>query len=565
MINTALNPEFPITNFMRDFQTAMINLGGEHSAEVAARVAKGIPGAIRGIWQSTFETSGGLEEGAETWRKLFDEMEAEGGTIGFFGLEDIDTKIRKMQSKLDKKHGILGATARGIGHVRDVVLDANLSVENAARLSAYKVIKGDALAASARENNISVESMLAQNEESGLYEKEVSEAKAKAASVAKNLTVNFNRKGELAPVLNSAYLFYNATIQGSARIFTAMKHPRVRKIIGGVAATSFALAMYNRGAGGDDDDGIPHWDKLSDYQKQTNLIIMKPDGSGEFLLKIRLPYGYNVFWYTGIAAHDLMFNPRMTVPRTGMNMVTTALNAFNPIQGADFLDTLTPTFLKPFEQHWQNTNFMGGQVKPEYPFDNYDRPDSQKAFKSTNPQLREMMAAINEWTGGDTTHSGLIDFSPEIVKHYTNWALGGMGMTGWRAGDVATKWATGEPWEWKDVPFARQVTGKVGTRFDSERFYEAVKEINAVEAGLNQRKGTPEWNDYRQKYQHTHRLSLQMKGVKKIIKRLRDQRDAAYAAEDTEKANEIREEIRQHMMKFSMAFEAAQVTDLENR
>ena len=537
MINTALNPEFVITNFERDFSTAMINLGGEHSAAIAARVAKGIPSAIRGIWQSTFETSG-----TSPWRALFDEMEAEGGTIGFFGLEDIDTKVKKIQKKVERKDTILGATMRGIEHVRDVVLDANLSVENAARLSAYKVVKEEGLA-------------------NGMTE---ADARANAASVAKNLTVNFNRKGELAPVLNSAYLFFNATIQGSARIFTAMSHPRVRKIVAGVAATSFALALFNRGAGGDDDDGIPYYDKISDYKKQTSMIIMKPDGSGEYW-SIRLPYGYNLFWYSGVAMHDLMFNPRMTVPRTGMNMVTTALNAFNPIQGADFLDTITPTFLKPFEQHAQNINFMEGQIKPEYPFDNYDRPDSQKSFKSTNPQLKEMMAAMNELTGGDTTHSGLIDFSPEIVKHYVSWLTGGAGMTAARTVGTVTNLVQGEPIEQKNVPFARQVGGKVGTRFDSERFYDAVKEINAVEAGLKQRAGTPEWRDYQQKYRETHKLSLKMKGVKKRIKRLRDQRDAAYTAEDTEKANEIREEIRQHQMKFSLAFEDAQTTDAENR
>jgi hypothetical protein len=526
-----------ITNFERDFQTAMINLGGEHSAAVAARVAKGIPSAIRGIWQSTFDTSG-----TSPWRALFDEMEAEGGTIGFFGLEDIETKVKKIQKKLEKRDGILGRSMRGIEAIRDVVLDANLSVENAARLSAYKVVKEDSIAG-------------------GMTE---ADAKAKAASVAKNLTVNFNRKGELAPVLNSAYLFFNATVQGSARIFTAMKSPRVRKILGGVVATSFALALYNRGAGGDDDDGIPHYDKIDDWKKQTSMIIMKPDGSGEYW-SIRLPYGYNVFWYSGVAMDGLMNDPRKTVAHTAMSMVTTALNAFNPIQGADFLDTITPTFLKPFEQHAQNTNFMGGNVKPEYPFDNYDRPDSQKSFKSTNPQLKEMMVALNELTGGDTTHSGLIDFSPEIVKHYVGWLTGGAGMFGTRALSTATNLAQGEPIDVRNVPFARQVTGKVGSRFDSERFYGAVKDINAVEAGLKQRIGTDEWRPYQKKWAETHKLSLQMKGTKKIIKNLRARRDAAYTAEDTELANEIREDIRQRMMVFSMAFEDAQATDLENQ
>jgi predicted ABC-type ATPase len=529
MINTALNPEFVITNFERDFQTAMVNLGGEHSAAIAAKVMKNIPGAIRGIWQSTFDTSGQSE-----WRALFNEMEKEGGTIGFFGLEDINTKVKKIQNRLADRHGVLGRTKKGIAAVRDVVLDANLSVENAARLAAYKVIKDESMA-------------------NGMSEKE---AKARAASVAKNLTVNFNRKGELAPVLNSAYLFYNASIQGSARIFTALKSPRVRKIVGGIMATSFALAMYNRNAGGDDEDEIAHWDKISDYTKQTNLIIMHPDGSGNFT-KVRLPYGYNVFYYAGTAMHDMMFDPRKTAAGTTMNMLSAMMNAFNPIQGADFLDTVTPTFLKPYEQDARNINFMEAPLKPENPFDNYDRPESQKAFKSTNPQLVELLQAINKATGGDQTHSGLIDISPEIVKHYVGWLTGGAGLFGTRAIGTAINLATDQEIDMKNVPFLRTLGGKPGSHFDTERFYDAVKEVNAVEAQLKLLKGTEDYADYKADNSEVHRLSFHMNRYKNKIKRLREARDKAYADDDRTLAEEKREAMRLEMMEFSQKYDEA--------
>lgn len=528
MINTALNPEFVITNFERDFQTAMINLGGEHSPAIAARVMKGIPGAVRGIWQSTFDTKGTSE-----WRALFDEMEKEGGTIGFFGLEDIETKVQNIQRKLTDNHGVLGRTKQGILAVRDVVLDANLSVENAARLSSYKVIKEEAIA-------------------NGMSE---ADAKAEAASVAKNLTVNFNRKGELAPVLNSAYLFYNASIQGSMRIITALKSKNVRKIVGGVMATSFALAMYNRGAG-DDDDGIPYWDKISDYTKQTNIIVMHPDGSGNYS-KIKLPYGYNVFFYAGIAMNDLMFNDRVSTAKTAMNILSTTMNAFNPIQGADLLDTLTPTFLKPYEQDARNINFMGAKLKPEFPFDTYDRPESQKHFKSTNPQLKEMMAAINEATGGDETHSGIIDLSPEIVKHYVSWLTGGAGMFGTRTIGTISDLATGEEIDMKNVPFLRTLGGKPGSHYDADRFYSAIKEVAATEAQLKLLKGTDEYGDYKAEKSELHKLAIHVKRYKNKIKRLREQRDKAYLDDDKELANEKREEIRQSMMEFTMKYEDA--------
>ena len=529
MINTALNPEFVITNFERDFQTAMVNLGGEHSAEIAAKVAKNIPSAIRGIWQETFDT-----KGKSVWRSLYKEMQEEGGTIGFFGLEDIDAKVRKIQNKLIDRHGILGRTKKGVATVRDVVLDANLSVENAARLAAYKVVRDEAIA-----NGMSAK-----------------DARARAASVAKNLTVNFNRKGELAPVLNSAYLFYNASIQGSARILTALRNPRVRKIVGGIMATSFALALYNRNAGGDDDDEIPHWDKISDYTKQTNLIIMHPDGSGNYS-KIRLPYGYNVFYYAGTAMHDMMFDPRKGPIDTTMNTLSAFLNAFNPIQGADLLDTVTPTFLKPYEQDARNINFMAAPLKPDYPFDPYERPESQKFFKSTNPTLVAMMQAINEATGGDETHSGLVDISPEIVKHYVSWLTGGAGLTATRTLGTFTNLVTGDEIDMKNVPLLRTLGGKPGSHFDTQRYYQAMKEVAAVEAQLKILKGTDEYADYRAENAQVHKLAFHRTRYKNRIKRLREERDRAYADDDQDLAKEKREAIRQVMMEFSMKYDDA--------
>lgn len=533
IVNTGMNPEFIITNFERDFQAAMINLGGEHSVAIAARVAKGVPGAIRGILQETFDTKGQSE-----WRDLWIEMESEGGSIGFFGLEDIETKVQNIQNSLINRHGVLGATKRGIMAVRDTILDANLSVENAARLSAYKVIKEEAIA-------------------NGKSEKE---AKQMAASVSKNLTVNFNRKGEWGPGLNSAYLFYNASIQGSARIITALAHPRVRKIVGSVVGISYALAMYNR-ASGDDDDGIPYYDKISDYTKQTNLIVMHPDGSGNFS-KIRLPYGYNVFWYAGVEMENLAFNPMATVSKSAMNMGSAVLNAYNPIQGADLLDTVTPTVLKPWEQDVRNINFMASPLKPDNPFDNYDRPESQKAFKSTNPALKEMMELINEETGGDQTHSGLIDISPEIVKHYAGWLTGGAGQFVLRSAGTAINLATDEEIDMRNVPLLRTLGGKPGSSFDTQRFYDAIKEVNAVEAQLKIFKGTPEYSEYKADHSEVHKLSFRMKRYKNKVKRLRDKRDKAYAGDDTILANELREEIRQEMMKFSLLYDEASEEDL---
>jgi len=525
MINTALNPEFVITNLERDLQTAGINIAGEHSAKMAQQVMKDVPKAVKGIWLSVFK-----KEGATTneWSKLYQELKHEGGTIGFFGLEDIGTKVKKIEQQLTLDDSYLGKTKEGLSKIQEVILNANQSVENASRLAAYKAALDKGM------------------------------SKKQAASLAKNLTVNFNRRGELAPALNSMYLFANASIQGTARIFTALKHPAVRKIVGGIASTSFILAMYNASAGGEDDDGVSKWEKVSDYLKQTNIIIMHPDGSGNYS-KFKMPYGYNVFWYAGTALHDLMFGKNTTPLGQAGRLLTTAVNAFNPIQGADFLDTITPTILKPVEQDARNINFMMTPIRPDNPFDRYDRPDSDKAFNGTNAYLKQFAKLLNSATGGDDTQAGFIDISPESIKHYVGWLTGGAGMTITRTVGTASKLATGESIQAKEIPFIRTLGGSVGTHYDTERFYKAIATVEATKEQdkIYRDEHAPNGITYRKKNAAILNLSRSIYKHKKRLKFMRSQRNAAYRNGDYTLADNFSKKMAQEMRVFLRRYDQA--------
>jgi len=527
MINTAINPEFVITNLERDLQAAGINIAGEHSAKMAKQVVLDVPKAIRGIFKSVFK-----KEGHETdeWSKLYQELKHEGGTIGFFGLEDIETKVKKIESQLTRDDSYLGKTKDVLNKVQEIILNTNQSVENASRLTAYKA---------ARDAGMS---------------------KKKAASLAKNLTVNFNRRGEAAPVINALYLFANASIQGSARLFTALKHPRVRKIVGGMAASSFALAAYNMGAGGEDDDGISRWEKISDYTKQTNMIFMHSDGTYS---KFKLPYGYNAFWYAGIAAHDLIYGKKTTAMGQSGKMLSTLVNAFNPIGGADLLDTITPTILKPIEQDYRNINFMMTPIRPENPFDRYDRPESDKAFNNTNADLKAMAKFLNSATGGDDTKAGLVDISPETIKHYVSWVTGGAGMFAGRTIGTARKLATGETIQQKEIPFIRALGGKVGTHFDTETFYSAIKDVEATKAQLKRYQGErdPKASGYFRENRRVIGLAKIITRHKKRIKFLRNRKNDAYRKGDYELAEKMKQAIAKDMRLFTRRYNAAKGLD----
>ena len=63
----------------------------------------------------------------------------------------------------------------------------------------------------------------------------------------------------------------------------------------------------------EDEDGIPYWDKIPDYVKERNLIIMRPNGKDYF--KIPMPYGFNVFLNMGTAMTESAYGgKRLTKP-----------------------------------------------------------------------------------------------------------------------------------------------------------------------------------------------------------------------------------------------------------
>ena len=89
-----------------------------------------------------------------------------------------------------------------------------------------------------------------------------------AALYAREITVDFNRKGEWTPVLNVLYMFSNAGIQSAARWWKALKEGTWGSRARGVllfAIMGFVSQLWNRVASqlfGDDDDAyrnIPEW------------------------------------------------------------------------------------------------------------------------------------------------------------------------------------------------------------------------------------------------------------------------------------------------------------------
>jgi hypothetical protein len=457
-INTSLNPEFVISNALRDLQTAGINL---QSTDL-----KGQALAIMSQWRHAWKAIRQAEAGNTThaWAPWWDRFKKAGAKTGWIQHYGTPVDIEKKLQKEINRHGVVGNAAKGIEVTLGWIERQNLAVENAMRLAAFRAAV-----------------------EAGMSDE-------RAAQIAKNLTVNFNKRGDLGIALNSFILFYNAGVQGTATILRAAKSPRARKFMYGLVAAGIVIDIINRMVAGEDDDDENRYDKIRSYEKERNIIVMLPKEqrftlpSGDEIdhLKIPMPYGYNFLYYTGtkiggvLDYHTIGNKRRFEPAEDAAQVVASFLGAFNPIGGfANPLESITA--VEQYIQLKEERAWDGRPLMPPQPQYDIPVPDSQRFWRSTGKGAREVTAWLNEHTGGTDVTPGKIDISPATVDYWIDFALGGSGRfisnTINATHDIALD---RKDLDLGEVPFVRRVLGQTGERDRQERFYTRMNEVQYV-------------------------------------------------------------------------------------
>lgn len=430
-VNTMLNPEFVITNFERDIQTALINISATEQKGIKRKLLKNIAPAMKGIWQSEMGVTG------TKWADIANDLKEQGGKVGWLDLQNVEDKANDVVKSLDlynsdKTRDKLEQAWNTVGEYIERV---NTTVEMASRTAAYQA---------ALDSGIS---------------------KAKAAQLAKNLTVNFNKKGNLGVMINSLYLFANAGIQGSTIIFKSLKSAKVRKITAGIAAGSFALNMLNAYINEEE------WDKIPDNIKSRNLIIMMPNGNYS---KIALPYGYNIFKVMGDITYDV-WKGKKDAGEVVSALLTAVDDAFNPVSSGTFAQTVSPTFFDPLIQWLENKNWFGGPIRPEQPVFRPEVPENTLYFSGTKQWKVDVAKWLNDISGGTAAEKGELDISPELIDHYTDFVGGGLGSFIGNTIGTGVTVAKGEMPETRNIPFYRKFVGGPHEYRDVKIAYDMVK------------------------------------------------------------------------------------------
>jgi len=491
---TKWNPGFMLPNFVRDFGMAAINLTGEQGGEMARKVLNParIARALQGAWQAARDPDATGE-----WVDRYRRYEASGAPVGVFEIDTPAEQGRNLQRLMDevdptplkRARMLLLDSQHGLFKLLE---DANVAVENAVRFSAFDAAL------------------------------EMGATEQQAASLAKNLTVNFNRRGEWGPNINALFMFFSAGANGTARVIKSLKNPKVQKIVAGVASMAVVMDVINRMVAGDDDDGENFYDKIPQYIKERNLIVMFGDGD---YLKIPLPWGFNVFWDAGTQLSAAIHGPQ-TAGEAASHLLSTMYSAFNPLGGeASLLQTISPTITDPLAQQAENKTFYGAPIRPKnYPF-GLQKPESQLYWQSTNPMAVEVTQWLNEVTGGTMATSGAIDINPELVEHWVEFLTGGSGKFLSRGTKSFVHAVRGTKVFLKDVPILRRFAGEADPRYVPRKFYDNLREVEQLDLQIKELRGAgevKEANRLKADNLHIHGMLSTAKEARKRVRALRD-------------------------------------------
>ena len=532
-VNTSASPEFFFSNLPRDFFTAQFNMNDTEAVNVRKAINGYYIGALKGLKKTIRAKGRQSYDLSDEWVQWARKFEAAGGRTGWM---DIHQDINDRRVKLEKRmRQLKPGVHRTVHEIARFIEDYNAVAENAIRLSAFRALT---------ENGV---------------------AERRAVSIVKDITTNFNRKGNAGNAINALYMFAGAGIQGSARILTAIKNSRkVRAMVYGTIATSFVVDQINRAFSDDeDDDGKKDYDEIPSYTKERNLVFLNPFGGSS--ITIPAPWGYNTVWAIGQKISEAFSSANGDLPDwsalgAAADLASTAFNAFMPISGGTFLQVLSPTFFDPLVMIGENKDAFGADLRPE-PFPNEKRPYSQQYWSTVSDFSKVAAREINELFGGDEIKPGLIDFSPEWLDVIAAQIGGSAWRTVKQAGyDVPKGLLTEEDLELREVPIARKLVTAKSNVEDSILYHDRVSQVLTLEKQINhysepgQNRDVQRARELREENQQLYSLVPLVKLTESRLRHFRKLRRNAESRGDTARAKTYKDKITEIQEDFNKRF-----------
>ena len=444
---TSYSPTFALRNMFRDWTHFRTMLGvreGHGYASQANKYYRQSLFKMVGLFKKYRE--GTLDESNEMERDFKDFMD-NGGITGFVMMQKVDD-IQKQMEKLyeDQKAGkVIRLNDNLWMKILHAVEALNEGIENNARFATYRASRHYA-----------------------------GRTKARSAYDAKEITVNFNRKGAgsktagfksqnkkvedaakvfgvTSQILGEGRIFFNATVQAIATTFKnfqnadgSLNKPYIAKWAAKYALPPFMFGLLlpaiNKALanafGGDDDDPYAN---LPEWTRRRNLCFYI--GNDNF---ITIPVGQELAAFLAlgdIIAGNTYAPDLKPVDRGVGDEMIDVMNTFSPVDVSTKItkgglmenpisEVTGRTFsvLAPLVAIDQNLGWTGRPIYREDKFQNDQyTPEYQMVYQSTNPVLTNAMKQLHEWGGGDDITRGKFEVNPAIIQYLWEQYTGGPG------------------------------------------------------------------------------------------------------------------------------------------
>lgn len=469
---TSNNPDFVAANFVRDSihsaTMQFLNNGFASSARFIINTPKSFNTVFRGIMGKY--TPGNQKD------QYFQEFIKYGGETGYTAIHTIEDYKNDYEKVLNQVKGIkiaINAGKKGLEGIIKALETANRIAEDVNRFNAYM---------SSRESGMSIEESI---------------------DAAKNITVNFNKKGAigkgkgawaaLAWFMNKWILFFNPAVQGLYQVgqSAADNKKRVAGTLATIAASGFIMPYLNSllisALGGDGDDD---YFNQTDYTRMNNWLIYIGNGYA----KIPLPPFFREIYGLGDIFYRLMTG-RITPERASvatLRQVQSAIGFINLIPEGEpniqeAVSGVMPDIIAPLMDVAFNRDFTGRDIAKDTEWTN-NLPEYERIYKGVSPVYVEFSRLLNQIGGDDARRSPLFGtfINPAYMEHIITAYTGGIGKTISNLSGAAADLAMGNPdnIEFRTIPvvnrFGSPVTERSVTSATNRVFFDYLERYEAM-------------------------------------------------------------------------------------
>ncbi len=463
---TSYNITFSVTNTSRDTFFANNNVAIREDAAYYARFVKNqalmggsmLQGTVmmnmpkvKGMYYQLWSDYKKGKKLTGKYGKYFEEYMNNGGKTGFVQTKTIEDLEKHIRNEATQKMLSASTLGKVMSKVPEVIEALNERSENMNRFACY------------------------------VTSREMGRSVMRSVSDAKEVSVNFNRKGSGSKAFKGTnakawekwqgwlydrakkyYLFFNAGMQSLSVLNNNFWRHKVKTTAFAVGipmlfASSIIPALNSWIASCFDEDD--QYDNLSEWERRNNICIYAGHSNW---VKVPLPIELRAFYGFGDIALGVT-NPAFRSEKGLWLDMLSQMTQILPLdfmgEGGDVIGSLMPDVAKPLYHVWVNRDWTGKPIYKDYDYLKYE-PEYQKVFQGENEWFVSFSKFINEMSGGNEHVKGSLDGkwnNPAIWGEIITGYGGGALSDAIRTGKLATRVAT---WNWEDfstreVPMVR--------------------------------------------------------------------------------------------------------------